>query len=147
MRVYIAADSHLQEQARVLRDELNFCAVEVTSRWIDAKLEAFNPVTEEVLQRAACDNFSDIDRAVFLVAYNPLSRQKSGTGGRHVEMGYALAKTKMVLYVGEKLENVFHRHPGVIWVSDLAGTVTPQAIALSLRKTIDRYWDRKVSER
>jgi nucleoside 2-deoxyribosyltransferase len=147
MRVYIAADSFLQADVKELRDELVNCGVEVTSRWIDAKLEAFYPTSELVLEKAACDNFSDIDRAVFLVAYNPMTRHKSGTGGRHVEMGYALAKTKTVLYVGEKLENVFHRHPGVIWVSDISGISTARSLALSLHKTIERLWNREPSER
>jgi nucleoside 2-deoxyribosyltransferase len=33
-------------------------------------------------------------------------------GGRHVEFGYALAKGKRVVVIGER-ENVFHHHPSV----------------------------------
>lgn len=117
MRVYIAADSHLQEEVKLLRSDLTALGIEVTARWIDVKLEAFNPVTEDELSKAALGNFLDIDRALYLIAYNPVRRQKSGTGGRHVELGYALAKCKPVLYVGEILENVFHRHPYVKWAS------------------------------
>lgn len=148
MRVYIAADSYMQAQVRQLRDELVALGVEVTSRWIDAKLEAFNPTSEVDLQRAAENNFSDIERAVFLVAYNPKSRHMSGTGGRHVEMGYALARYKPVLYVGESLENVFHRAVGVYWIHDLAQNTAPLARVIAAK--LNSIWDartQKVSDR
>lgn len=148
MRVYIAADSHLQNDVKALRDELVKLGVEVTSRWIDAKLEAFNPVTEEELRTAAENNFSDIERAVFLIAYNPERRHKSGTGGRHVEMGYALARHKYILYVGERLENVFHRSVGVKWASK--GITTASGLARVLKQKISDLYDgsaQKVSDR
>lgn len=148
MRVYIAADSHLQAEVKELRDQLEALGIVVTSSWIDAKLEAFHPATEEELRHAAEKNFSDINRAVFLIAYNPLSRQKAGTGGRHVEMGYALARFKTVLYVGEKLENVFHRAIGVHHVHDLGPNTAP--LAQVLAASIQILWNKhtaKVSER
>jgi hypothetical protein len=148
MRVYIAADSFLQQEARVLRNKLRNRGIEVTSSWIDTKLENLTAgITEKQLEDAATNNFDDIDRAVYLIAYNPLKRHKQGTGGRHVEMGYALAKFKKVLYVGEKLENVFHRHPNVIWVSDLHSQIDP---AIPLVHSIERLWNeymRQPSER
>lgn len=131
MRVYIAADSHFQYSARELRDALRIHGIECTSRWLDAKLEAFNPVTEDVLNRAAHDNFLDIDRALFLIAFNPEMRQKMGTGGRHVELGYALARGKTCLYVGEKLENVFHRHTNCRWIIHTPVDVQKDAIILA----------------
>jgi hypothetical protein len=119
VRFYIAADSHLWEEVKKLRDELVLnLNLACTARWIDVELEAFYPITEAELETAAMGNFNDIDRAHFLIVYNPVSRHKSGTGGRHVELGYALARYKAVFYVGEKLENVFHRHPGVRWTVD-----------------------------
>lgn len=137
MKAYIAADSSFQFEARELRNKLRTRGVEITSSWIDAKLEAFHPTTEYDLERAAIKNFDDIDRAFFLIAYNPEYRHKMGTGGRHVEMGYALAKFKQVLYVGQKLENVFHRHPGVKWVSDLSGSADAH---VSLLTVMERLW-------
>lgn len=148
MRVYIAADSHLQAEVRELRDQLEALGIVVTSTWIDAKLEAFHPATEEELRQAAEKNFSDINRAVFLIVYNPVIRQKAGTGGRHVELGYALARFKKVLYVGEKLENVFHRAIGVEWVHDLQPNTAP--LAQVLAGAIHQLWhgsQRKASER
>jgi nucleoside 2-deoxyribosyltransferase len=118
VKVYIAADSHQQGNVKLLRDALLHYDVVVTSRWIDADLEAFHPTAEEVLTRAAEENFLDIRAARYLIAYNPLISHKTGTGGRHVEVGYALGQGKHVLYIGEKLENVFHRHPSVEWMLD-----------------------------
>jgi hypothetical protein len=139
MRVYIAADSFLQEEVRVLRNKLRSRGIEVTSHWIDAKLENLTVgITEKQLEDAATNNFDDIDRAAYLIAYNPLKRHKQGTGGRHVEMGYALAKFKKVLYVGEKLENVFHRHPNVIWVCDFSDSIDA---AIPLVHTVERLWN------
>lgn len=78
----------------------------VTSRWIDGKHDGIPA------QICAIDDLEDIDAADALVLVNPRHLHGSGRGGRHVELGYALARGKRVLLVGDR-ENVFHSHPSV----------------------------------
>lgn len=74
-------------------------------------------------------DFADIDRADVVVLITShaaatirpgLAKALTTSGGRHVETGYALAKTKPVIVVGEP-ENIFHRGPGCFVVVDLEG--------------------------
>ena len=110
MKLYLAAPSHLQEDMKLLRKGLNAHRITVTSRWIDLD---FSLVPEEEYGAHAQWDFDDIDDAHFVILYNPKAVHKTGTGGRHVETGYALAKGIPIVYIGEVDENVFHHHPGV----------------------------------
>jgi hypothetical protein len=44
------------------------------------------------------------------ILYNPSKYHNSGTGGRHVELGYAICRVMRIFYIGEK-ENIFHFLP------------------------------------
>lgn len=148
---YIAADSFQQANVKALRDEiLEDEAFACTARWIDAKLENYgHPVTEAELRDTARANFSDIENAMFLIMWNPLESHRNGTGGRHVEMGYAIARYKYILYVGEVLENVFHRDVTVSHVVDhsLVATVFVANVLIGAMKTIYEKTAPKRSDR
>jgi nucleoside 2-deoxyribosyltransferase len=60
----------------------------------------------------AIQDLDDIDQAEILVLFavtgTPIPR-----AGRHVEFGYALAKNKKLVVVGDVKENIFHYLPGI----------------------------------
>lgn len=61
--------------------------------------------------RAAVQDLEDLDRAGLILAFT--EGPGAWTGGRHVELGYALAQRKAIVVIGPH-ENVFHAHPRVL---------------------------------
>lgn len=97
--VYIAAPYPLREAAIAVMHRLEDAGFEVTSTWLKQ---------EDKLEDAfARLDLADVDRADTLVALNPPEWVSVGTGGRHVEFGYALARQKPIVMVGER-GNIFH---------------------------------------
>lgn len=106
---YIAAPFPCREQAIRLMRMLERQGIEVTSSWLkahDANTDFF-----------ARQDLADVARAALLVAVNPRGWEERGTGGRHVEFGYALALGKPILLVGER-SNIFHHLSSVKVVDD-----------------------------
>lgn len=82
----------------------------------------------------------DIERADIFVLYNPLRYQRMGTGGRHVEMGYALARDKRIIVIGEIEENVFQQLDEVtflVWDYHNHMSMLADALALMVREITD----------
>lgn len=126
MRIYICARSEDLEVGRVYRDKLQANGHVVTSRWLNG-LVGLGAVpapgkASDDLQNAANMDLEDIDKADCVLAINPKSAHRSGTGGRHVEVGYALARSVPVVLVGER-ENVFHHLQGVREVPEIDDVV------------------------
>lgn len=91
MSIYIAAGFGAQRWMRSFRDELVRNGHEVTSRWLDDD----DRNRAEILR--AVEDIEDIDRAeIFLFFASTLSTR----GGRHVELGYAMAREKRLIRVG-----------------------------------------------
>jgi nucleoside 2-deoxyribosyltransferase len=105
MKIYLAAGHNYVKLMALIRRYYRDAGFEITSRWIDGLEDENN------LDRAAEMDIADINAADALVAYSLPGN--SATGGRHVEFGYALAKQKIVILVGQP-ENVFHYHNHVI---------------------------------
>jgi len=138
MKVYLAADSSQQETMRELRELLRKRNIECTSRWLDVDLLANKGqlYSEAELAHWAQTDLEDVESAHVLVAFNPESHQKQGTGGRHVELGYAIAMKIPIIYVGEKRENIFHHHPYVVAVLNHGAYTTTEFFADALAFTI-----------
>lgn len=118
MKIYIA--SHDQVKARALKAELLRHGHSVTSRWIDE--EHLFPLglglnDPEYLSAIAEMDLFDIRAADTLILISP-SGEMAATGGRFVEMGYALGQGKQVILLGE-MSSVFGYLPQVMWVSDV----------------------------
>jgi len=107
--VYIAAPYPARREAIRLMEALNASGFEVTSSWLVAD--------DELTDEFARKDLNDIDRADALVALNPESWANLGTGGRHVEFGYALAKGKPLVIVGART-NIFHQLSDVTVVAN-----------------------------
>lgn len=95
MKVYIAAPYEERAEAIRVMQVLEALGVEVTSDWL-----------RDGGQDAPGD-LSDVDRADTVLLLNPAAYRDRGTGGRHVEMGYALALGKQVVLLGAR-SNIFH---------------------------------------
>ena len=117
MKVYLAGRYQEQAAMRACRDEWAD-KISVTARWIDGKHDGVAP------QICCLDDLADIDAADALVLWNPKAQHGNGRGGRHVELGYALAREKRIIIIGDR-ENVFHWHPAIEHVADF-----PDAFAL-----------------
>lgn len=101
VHVYIAGRSEDQAVARQLRDRLAKHDIACTSTWLGT-----NGIIPD-FKRAALICLQDIARADAVVIMNPENVHRTGTGGRHTEVGIAIATGKPVVIVG-KQENVFH---------------------------------------
>lgn len=100
MRIYLAAGYTAHPHMREIRDRLAEFGHTVTSRWIAGDHAATSPADGEAF---ALDDMDDIDAAVCLVCF---THWPSTTGGRHVELGYALGLGHLVILVGP-VENIF----------------------------------------
>lgn len=61
-----------------------------------------------------------------LIAFNPTGWEEQGTGGRHVELGYALALSKKVILFGQR-SNIFH------WLDEIKQTDKTEQLLELLR--------------
>lgn len=104
MKVYLAARYEENGRMRDWRDVLVGHGIVVTSRWIDGGHE---DMTESRFAAYAEEDLLDVEQADALVMLSDREHFRTGRGGRHVEVGYALARGKRVILVGDR-ENVFH---------------------------------------
>jgi hypothetical protein len=119
--VYLAAPYVARDGLRELAKQLEYVGMTVTSSWLKEAHEisggtsgAANDLSDTQVKQHCLSDFVDIDRAAVLVLFTaeaakPLMVANTGnSGGRHVETGYALAKRKKVIVIGEP-EHIFHR--------------------------------------
>jgi len=106
MKVYLAAlfsrRAEMEQHADLIKDYGH----EVTARWVYGGEEG---LTREQI---ALLDLEDVDRADIVLSFTHPNGTATKGGGRHVEFGYALAKGKQVVLIGDR-ENVFHDHPKV----------------------------------
>lgn len=105
MTAYLAAPYSERKRALEVLRELELNGVEVTSTWLTA-------AEHEMSDEWAQIDLADVARADVFVALNFMDWTECGRGGRHVELGYALALGKRIVLVGER-SNIFHFHHAV----------------------------------
>ena len=99
MKVYIAAPYPIRDTAIEMMKTLEANGHVVTSRWLKAP--------DELADEHARKDLDDVRAADVLLAVNSPGWENVGTGGRHVELGYALALRKHIILLGERT-NIFH---------------------------------------
>lgn len=105
LNVYIAAPFQMQEEIRNgIAKQLEERNVNITSRWLT--VEPIEKTSDEAHSWALKDLY-DVDQCDALLAWNPPDWRLKGSGGRHVELGYALAKDKGIVIVGDR-SSIFH---------------------------------------
>lgn len=154
MNVYFAGRFSRREELLGYKEALEQMApdygaeITVTSRWLLGGHEWSGTADEDVpvaeCARFAEEDLADLRRANVIVCFTESPRSGPARGGRHVEMGYALAMQKPILCVGYR-ENVFYCLPEVDFVSTwaqgeewlLARSVTDvnQLMQVALRST------------
>lgn len=115
-RFYLAARFSRREEMKECRADLMREGHVVTSRWLDThgtsdtnKGPRDHGTVDFGRRLCAHEDLEDILLADTLISFTeePYMASYPGTGGRHVEYGYALAHRKRLILVGYR-ENVFH---------------------------------------
>lgn len=128
--VYFAARSSRREELNRYRAELEALGIEVTSRWLAAQPQDVRSTYSDGEWRAlALTDQEDVLAADVLVCFTEPDGD-GGNGGRHVELGMALALGRHVIVVGRR-EHIFHRLPEVTVVESW-----PEALRL-LAQSLD----------
>jgi len=130
MKVYIAAPWPYRDKAITVMRMLETKKVHVTSRWLKAEHKAVSELTIDEQAAFAREDLDDVLEADLLLALNPEGWEDKGTGGRHVELGYAIAHGKPVILAGERT-NVFHYLPSIKRIDDSEDIVKHVQKALS----------------
>ncbi len=116
-RIYLAARySRWHELADYAR-QLSAYGFVITSRWLEGRSPLLpDGLSEEAAfeQRAyfAQQDWEDLMNADICISFTEPPRSSNTRGGRHVEMGAALAIGKRVIVIGQR-ENVFHCLPQI----------------------------------
>lgn len=114
MSVYIAAPFDTQDEMKVLRGRLQNRGHLVTSRWLDeSEIPGHPDPHDNVYKGHALRDLQDIRASTVVILFNPLSHKSQGTGGRHVETGFALGVGKSIIIYGWP-SNVFHALPHIL---------------------------------
>lgn len=139
IRFYLAARYSRREELNVYRDQLAQCGYLVTSRWLDGGHEIEKDTqglsaqaADAERERFAVEDWDDLIASNVVVNFTEAPRSTNGRGGRHVELGGAMAAGKICVVIGPR-ENVFHHHPRVIHFD-------------SWSEFVDRWLSKRISE-
>lgn len=140
--VYIAAKFQDQAVARDVASHLRVEGIHVNASWLEL---GNGHSSDEFRARMATRDLADIDSCDIVVLLpqfatdfsNADSHAKAASGGCHFETGYAFAKGKKLIVVGER-RNVFHYHPSVHHLTYSPGeeTMVPEYIQTRLVQMI-----------
>ena len=152
MKFYLASRFGRRSELQGYRSKLIELGHEVTSRWLTVEHKAEDTDQPEqpsdAHERFALDDLEDIDKSDALVAFTESPDSTYGRGGRHVELGYALAmagsfaimqRRLQVIVVGPR-ENVFTHLSAVHHYPDAAGFM---AFAQGLN-IVERHYGRRL---
>lgn len=139
-RIYLAARFARREELREIAEELAKAGARVTSRWLDeSPLRDWELGNARAATLAEMD-FGDLRSADVCIAFTEGGEGPSGRGGRHAELGIALALNLRVIVVGPR-EHVFHCLPAVEQYPDwerarqaLAGPIAAQPPSIVAHK-------------
>jgi hypothetical protein len=108
--VYFAARFARLAELNRYRAELEALGFEVTSRWLTVAAREPSAIhNEDEWRRLAVIDQEDVLAADTLVCFTE-EPGEGGSGGRHFEVGMALALGRQVIVVGRR-EHIFHRLP------------------------------------
>jgi len=110
MKIYIATKK--QDVAVATRRKLKETfqdKVSFTSSWIDQESYGNTPICQKTAIAKRCDK--EVRECDLLIN---IADEANVPGGKHVELGVALALDKKVIALGRR-ENIFHYHPEVVF--------------------------------
>ncbi len=132
-RVYLAGRFSRRDEFKAIAEQISAAGHEVTSRWLyseDHHLELDRRQLPAVA--AAARDLDDVRAATVCIAFTEEPDGPQGRGGRHVELGAAIALGLRVIVVGDP-EHIFHLLPSVAQVGsvDDALAVLDGAVAVA----------------
>ena len=112
--IYLAARYRRRQELTEYGDQLKADGHIVTSRWVyvEGRSSDSKANTDELRTRYAQEDIEDLQAADTVIAFTEEEHSPYSRGGRHVELGMALAWHKDVYLVGNP-ENVFCHLPAV----------------------------------
>ena len=132
MRIYVSASYPRIEEARKVASALNALGHEVTSKWLESKASIYRADSWLAERQAAAKmDLEDVSHAEAMVV---LTGDTLTKGGRHGEVGMAVAMGMPVMLIGPR-EMVFHYHPCIVVADQMIDIVkTPvEDLAVLLR--------------
>jgi hypothetical protein len=109
--VYFAARYSRREELNGYRAELEALGFEVVSRWLSTEPRERSEYSDEDWRHLALLDQENVLAADMLVCFTEPA-QAGGNGGRHVEVGMALALGRRVIVIGRR-EHIFHHLPEI----------------------------------
>jgi len=110
--IYLAGKYTAKERLKPIRDRLRREGLAVSSSWLDEEATDYNATLEIKVENATRD-FMELDAADTIIVD---TIDESNTGGREVELGYAMGTNMQTILVGPE-RNVFH-HIVDLWYPD-----------------------------
>lgn len=110
--VYLASRYDHLSLMQQYKHRLEGAGFVVTSRWVTGAHDAFEN-EEDKRMSFALDDYHDIRAADWFVAFSEHPGTGSSRGGRHTELGLALAWNKRCVVIGPR-ENVFYYLPQIV---------------------------------
>ncbi len=146
MKVYLAAAYSRRLHMREIAKSLIEAGHSITSQWIwtdwtGIDREATAVPSEHRMEWLSSD-LEDIGRCDCIVNFSQMEGMEGGKrGGRHVELGYAMALNKHLVLVGPP-EHLFHFHSRIWRISSSESIFDSNLVAsmlLSLLSKLERY--------
>ncbi len=132
--VYLAGRYDRREELQGYAARLSQLGFLVTSQWLTGHACADGECTPDEMRLFAREDLWDIDRAKVFIAFTEDPGSASyQSGGRHVELGYAMASGLDVVIIGPR-ENVFHWlcDDNVLWLGRMEQFETFDAFVASV---------------
>ena len=107
IKVYIAAPHEQVYIAQSWTRSLYHQGIMTTSSWTELSDFELSHFSDSQLHELANACLRDINKCHVLVLLNSKEWGSKGTGGRHVEVGWAMAQSKPVIVYGDR-SNLFH---------------------------------------
>lgn len=133
IRVYIAAPFEERFEVQEIRKHLRTTGIIVDAPWLDVPEKDHEEISIQMRRQRVQEDLDAVERCHIFIAFNPPGWGHKGTGGRHVELGYALAFHKPIILIGNKT-NLFH-WAGCIQ-SSTKGTLATDIVGLAFEKRI-----------
>jgi nucleoside 2-deoxyribosyltransferase len=114
LKIYIAGSYYRKPEFQKIAVTLRDCGHLITSSWLDRRDAANDEALSADQQaRVAAEDLVDIRNADAVLSFTEPPESGNKRGGRHVELGLALAWGKTCLIIGEQ-EHVFHHLPQLV---------------------------------
>lgn len=110
--VYLSSRSARRNELLVIAEECRQAGFKVASKWLwAAPADVGDPVAAAAAAQKDLDGLREAD--LFVGFTESVATNPAGRGGRHLELGVALALGQRVVLVGPEPEHVFHSLPEI----------------------------------